>query len=284
MKTTASRRIAAHHHPTRDWVARPAELLHEALSRQRTLTLAALLMWAAMLPTLIALGFDERTVREVNVWVKPLKFMASIGLLWLCTAWFIGLLPVEQRRHPTVRALVAVALWTGLLEIAYISLQSALGQASHYNFSSRFHQIMYSLMGLGALALTATQAVLAWRIARHGRTDISPVWRSSVVIGLALTFLLGAGAGGLLGSAQPPSGAGVPFFGWHLGGGDFRPAHFVGMHAQQLIPLVGALLASAGQGRRWLWLFVVLYTALWIAAMAMGLNGAVFAPPPMGVT
>lgn len=259
----------------------PSALLREALVRQRTLTIAALLIWAAMLPALVALGLDERTVREVNVWVKPLKFMASIGLFWLCTAWFIGLLPETQRRHATVRALVAVALGAGLFEVVYITAQAALGQASHFNFSSPFHQVMYTLMGLGAMAMTATQPVLAWRIARHGRADLAPVWREAVVIGLVLTFVLGAGAGGLLGSVQPPSGAGWPVVGWHLGGGDLRPAHFVGMHAQQFIPFVGALLAAAGGGRRWLWGFVVLYTALWVIAMAKGLDGAVFTPPPM---
>jgi hypothetical protein len=259
----------------------PSALVHEALERQRTLTVAALLIWAAMLPTLVALGLDERTVREVNVWVKPLKFMASIGLFWLSTAWFVGLLPQAQRRHASVRALVAVALGAGLFEVGYITLQAALGQASHFNFSSPFHQVMYTLMGLGALAMTATQPVLAWRIARHGRADLTPLWRSAVVVGLVLTFVLGAGAGGLLGSVQPPSGAGLPVVGWHLSGGDLRPAHFVGMHAQQFIPFVGALLAASGRGRRWLWGFVVLYTALWMAAMAMGLDGAVFTPPPM---
>lgn len=262
----------------------PWALLREALERQRTLTIAALLIWAAMLPALIAWGLDERTVREVNVWVKPLKFMTSIGLFWLSTAWFVGLLPQAQRRHASVRALVAVALGAGLFEVFYITLQAALGQASHFNFSSPFHQAMYTLMGLGALAMTATQPVLAWRIARHGRADLPPVWREAVVIGLVLTFVLGAGAGGLLGSVQPPSGAGWPVVGWHLGGGDLRPAHFVGMHAQQFVPFVGALLVAAGGHRRWLWLFVALYTALWVAAMAMGLDGAVFTPPPMAYT
>ena len=281
MKTADTFRPMPPHSRRPGGLALPADLWREALLRQRTLTLSALLIWAAMLPALIAWGLDERTVREVNVWVKPLKFMASIGLFWLSTAWFVGLLPAAQRRHASVRALVGVALGAGLFEIAYITAQAAMGQASHFNFSSPFHQLMYTLMGLGALAMTATQPVLAWRIARHGRADLAPVWREAVVIGLVLTFVLGAGAGGLLGSVQPPPGAGLPVVGWHLGGGDLRPAHFVGMHAQQFIPFVGALLAAAGGGRRWLWGFVALYTALWAVTMGIGLHGAVFTPPPM---
>lgn len=266
------------------WQAGLAAWLREALARQRSLTLAALLIWAAMLPALLAWGLDERTVRDVNVWVKPLKFMASIGLFWLSTAWFIGLLPEAQRRHPVVRGLVAVALGSGLFEIAYITLQAALGQASHFNFSSPLHQLMYTLMGLGALAMTATQPVLAWRIARHGRADLDPLWREAVVAGLVLTFVLGAGVGGLLGSIQPPPGAGLPLVGWYLGGGDLRPAHFVGIHAQQLVPLVGALLAASTRSRRGLRLFVATYCALWVWATVTGLDGAVITPPPIAFT
>ncbi len=265
------------------FIATPAAWLAEAMRRHRGLTIGALLIWAAMVPALIALGLDERTVREVNVWVKPLKFMSSIGLFWLTTAWFIGLLPEAQRRHTSIRALAAVAIGAGAFEIIYITIQAALGQASHFNGDSDFHGVMYILMGVGAMAMTATQPVLAWRIARHSRAGISPVWRASVVMGLVLTFVLGAGAGDLLSSVQPPSGTGLPVVGWHLSGGDLRPAHFVGIHAQQLIPLFGAVLAIAGANQRrswlWLWLFAALYTALWAWAMSTGLNGAVFTAP-----
>ena len=261
----------------------PAAWLREALTRQRALTLAALLLWAAMLPTLLAWGVDDRLVRGVNVWVKPLKFMASIGLFWISTAWFIGLLPEGERRHPTVRRLAAVAIAAGLFEIGYITWQAAHGEASHFNYSSQRHQILYTLMGLGALAMTATQPVLAWRIARHGRNDLHPLWREAVVLGLAGTFVMGAGAGGVLGSFQPPGGAGLPVVGWHLGGGDLRPAHFLGMHAQQFIPFAGALLVAWAplRGRLVLRALVAVYAVLWVWAMTQGLHGAVLSTPPM---
>jgi hypothetical protein len=44
----------------------------------------------------------------------------------------------------------------------------------------------------------------------------------------------------LLGGIQPPSGQGLPIVGWHLYK-DIRPSHFLGVHAQQLIPLLGLL-------------------------------------------
>jgi hypothetical protein len=96
-----------------------------------------------------------------------------------------------------------------------------------------------------------------------------------------LTFLLGAGAGGLLGGLQPPAGAGLPVVGWQAVG-DLRPAHFLGMHAQQFLPLAGLALVrgSPAVGRAGVVAFAVLYVALWVAVLAMGLQGAVPTPIP----
>lgn len=256
-------------------------LLAEALLRQRALTIFALLMWMAMLPTMLAWGLDDRLLRGVNVWIKPLKFMASVGLFALCTAWFVGLLPPERRAHRSIRIVVGMLIGAGLFEISYITLQAGLGEGSHYNISSTFHGIMYTLMGAGALVLTATQPLLAWQIARHARPELSTVWRDAVVWGLVLTFLLGAGSGALLGSVQPPSGAGLPLVGWHLTGGDLRPAHFIGIHSQQWLPLAGLLLAPLAPrpARVGLIAATALVLGLWLWAMANGLEGAVFITP-----
>jgi hypothetical protein len=116
---------------------------------------------------------------------------------------------------------------------------------------------------------------VAVQISRHGRTDLHPVWRQAVVLGLWLTLALGAGSGALLGSMQPPAGVGLPVFGWHAGG-DLRPAHFLGMHAQQFLPLLGLMLSGwpAARARRALNAGTTVYALLWLALMAMGLHGA----------
>ena len=255
----------------------------EALQRERTLAVFALGMALAMLPTLVALGLDERVFRGASFWAKPLKFMASISLFALSTAWFIGLLPPEQRRSRAIRLVVWTIVVVGGVEVAYISLQAALGQASHYNVTSRLHAAAYQLMGVGAMSLMLTQLVLARQIARHARPDVHPAWRHAVMLGLVMTFVLGVGAAAPMSSAQPPAGAGLPILGWHLGGGDLRPAHFIGSHAQQFVPLAGALLVALWPARAVLvlWLFVVGYTGLWLMALLRGLQGAVWLPLPM---
>lgn len=256
-------------------------LWRELMARQQTLAWFGLALWLAMLPTVVAWGLDDRTLREVNVWTKPLKFMASVGLFSLTTAWFVGLLEPGRRQTRLVRSVVIIVIATGLFEVGYITWQAAWGQASHYNADTLPHQLMYGLMGMGALLLTATQPMLAWQIWRDGRSMAPSVWRDGVVLGLMATFALGASVGGMLGGLQPPAGAGLPVVGWHFSGGDLRPAHFLGVHAQQLIPLAGALLAGAGlrQARLGLWLFVGAYTALWMWAVQIGLAGQTPTPP-----
>ena len=49
------------------------------------------LMWLACgLTYLLSLG-DERTIREVGVWVKPMKFMAATAVFARSTVWLAHL-------------------------------------------------------------------------------------------------------------------------------------------------------------------------------------------------
>ena len=77
---------------------------------------ASLLMALALLPTAVALGLDERMLRGVSVWMKPLKFMASTALFlgeplppWklLAAALIIGGLALNllATRQPAMRKL-----------------------------------------------------------------------------------------------------------------------------------------------------------------------------------
>jgi hypothetical protein len=243
--------------------------------REPRLVAFALLMLALMLPAAIGLGLDERTLRGVNVWVKPMKFMASVALLALTTAWFTPLLPDALRRGRGFSALVWTLILTGGFEVAYISLQAGLGQASHYNVGDPFHATMYTLMGGAAMVLTATQPWLAWLIWRHGDRSVAPAYRQAVLLGLVLTFMLGASVGMMLGGGPPATGAGLPVVGWSRSMGDLRVAHFLGIHAGQVLPLAGFALARAWPRAAvpGVWIAAALWSALWAAALQQALAG-----------
>ena len=253
----------------------PRRIARDLLDRQRSLTLFAAVLLLLLLPGALAWGLDDRSLRGANVWIKPMKFSLSIAVLALTTAWFIGHLPRDRRGAPGVRAVVAMILGAGGFELAYITLQAALGEASHYNVGDPFHALMYTLMGIGAIVLTASQPLLAWQIHRHADASIAPAYRFAVVVGLALTFVLGAGAGIPLSALPPATGPGLPILGWSTVMGDLRPAHFLGIHAAQLIPLAGAAIVAArlAQARVWVRVVAAGYIALWLALMAQALIG-----------
>ena len=208
---------------------------------------------------LIALGLqqlDPRTLASgVNVWVKPAKFFFSVALFALTAAWFMGYVHPERRRSTLIRATVQVLVASGTFELAYITLQGARGLESHFNVSSPLYALMYALMGLGAVALTATVLPLAWEIARRPAPGLQRSFVMAVVIGLALTFLLGGGFGIYMSSqgshAVAAAGGHVPIFGWNRLGGDLRVAHFLGIHAEQAIPFLAAVTAGASERMRW---------------------------------
>lgn len=251
-------------------------LTTELSARERRLTLYGGLLMALLLPMAIAWALDDRVLRDANVWIKPIKFSLSIGVLAWTTAWFVGHLPVDHRSSRAVDRIVWLLIGAGSFELAYITLQAALGQGSHYNVGDSLHGVMYLLMGVAALLLTVTQPMLAWQLARHPDLRRPAVYRHAVQIGLVLTFVLGAGIGGLLSATQPPAGgASLPFLGWALSGGDLRPAHFVGIHAEQILPTVGLAAATLGgwRAKAALWTAVAAYGMVFWLLVAWGLLG-----------
>lgn len=250
-------------------------IYRELFSRQTSLAFYGFAMVLLMVPTLVAMGLDDRVIRGVGVWDKPLKFMASTALFSLSAAWFVGLLPIKQRSSGSTIWMVRLLIATSLFEVAYISFQGSIGQASHYNSSDTFHRLMFGLMAVAAVGLTASQAWLAGLIACYSTRPYS-TWTLAVIMGLVLTFVLGTASGFMLGATQPPTGVGIPFVGWHLGAADARPAHFLGIHAQQLVPAIGLLAGclSPIAGRILLICSAAIYCAFWFYLARLALVAA----------
>ena len=205
------------------------------------------LMLAALGITYLVSLTDIRTIRDVGVWVKPMKFMAATVLFAWTTVWLVSIAHTSVGTTQTYIWITALLILTSLFEVVYITYQGSQGEASHYNNSDILHMILFGVMGIAAVGLTATQAWLAWEIWQEQKTMGLSVVTLGVVIGLLLTFILSTVSGFLLGGNQPPAGVGLPIVGWHLYR-DIRPSHFLGVHAQQFIPLLGLLVERfAGQ-------------------------------------
>jgi hypothetical protein len=262
-----------------------SRLAGELIRREPFLAGAGLVLLAMMAPTLFAWLVETRTLYGINVWTKPLKFEASIALYFLTLAWFWGYVSPRLRKALAVRTVAFAVVACGVFEIVYIAFQAGRGVSSHFNTATPIEDLMFRLMGIGALVMTTGSLVLAILIARSERGPLSSALRASVVIGLLLTFLLGTGAGIVIaangghwvgGVASDTNG--LPIFGWARDGGDLRVAHFFGIHAMQILP-VFALFAERIAPRRAgtaLAVFAIVYSGLTIAALLQAIDGRPF--------
>ncbi len=261
-----------------------ASRLAELFDRQPTLARYGTALLIAALPLLALQLFDPRLLDGVSVWVKPVKFLVSVGVFSLTAAWFFGYIQPERRRAFPMRAAAWTLIAMGSFEIFWISWQASQGLASHFNESTTFFAIMYKVMGLSAVVLIGTTLPLAWEIARRPAPGTRPDFAAAVVFGLLLTFVLGGSLGGYMGS-QPGHSVGAvgghaPLFGWNRSGGDLRIAHFMGIHIEQALPFLAAIVTPLKARFRWLILAggMALYVAATLAIFSQAVAGRALLP------
>lgn len=216
---------------------------------------ATLACLVACLPVLFAMGVDGRTVADVNVWVKPLKFLLSIASYFAALAWFARWLPEGTTRRPLYRAWAGLLVFCAFAEMVWIAGASAFGVASHFNGTTTLMAVAYSLAGIGAVTLLSGAPVYALLIRRRPGAPADPAFREAVLLGLGLTFpltlavagYLASGSGHLVGGDLSDA-QGMALSGWARDGGDLRVAHFFALHALHFIPAFGWLAARTAPG------------------------------------
>ncbi len=245
------------------------------------LTLWGLVAVALMVPTGLAFLIDERTLQGVSVWVKPLKFQASLALHALTVALALTCLP--NRQHRLVAAAVWLLIAAGVAEIAYITIQASLGQMSHYNLSTPWTRLAYTIMGIAATFLVLIPAGFGIMILRRGAADPLTL---AVGLGLVIGGVLGLVTGFYLGGQPnhwvggvPSDAGGLPIVGWSRTGGDLRVAHFFGLHMMQALPLLALVtmrLVPAAPHRLIIWLGAAAGTAITAATFFQAIAGRPF--------
>jgi hypothetical protein len=223
-----------------------AALIGEMWRRNAVLSAVAAINAALFGAFAVGAAFDPTLVNGEPAWLKPTKFAGSIALACATLGWLGGHLPVDPDFRRRVSWVVGVGF---LLEIALIGGQAARGVGSHFNRATILDGVIGAAMGVTIVVVTAAVASLAVR-ARRNEFDVHPAFAMGILLGIG-GFVVGAFEGGamiaiqsrVVETAEPT----VPVVGWQLIG-DFRLAHFVGLHALQLLPLTGYL-AAAGHRR-----------------------------------
>ncbi len=245
---------------------------------------------ALLLVTGLAFMLDERLLRDVNVWAKPVKFALSFGIHLATLLWLTSLLAQTGKAMTATRLALTSACVATIIEVFYVALQSARGRASHFNFETRFESFMYyQVMGGAALVLVIATLIIGVMVLRHARPNLSPGLRlgagwGAIFSAIATLVVAGALASGMLSGAGPWIGSvrndagGVPLIGWSRSVGDLRVPHFFATHVIQALPILGWLadLALSRSGRKFhpgwivglgLVLSLVLVTSLFVQAI-----------------
>lgn len=242
-------------------------LLSRAWSFSPLLTLAGIANLMLIPLFLVAALADPRLITGVPAWIKPLKFAISITIY---SATFLWLLTFVQGRGRLVRLAAGISGFGLLVEMALIATQVVRGTTSHFNISAPFDAAVFSLMGGFITIVSICTLLTAILLIRQRMPNAVFAWglRLGVLVsfvGMAVAFLMTtpnaaqleaarAGAGMAQAGAHSvgvaDGGPGLPLLGWSTVGGDLRVPHFFGLHAMQVLPLVGGLLALEWTRRR----------------------------------
>jgi hypothetical protein len=213
------------------------EFVREAKRRNPLLYNGAIANFMLLVMMLILSLFDDRLVAGINTWIKPMKFTLSFFIFLLTFAWLLHYLP--NKRTQTILSWGFFICM--VMEVLTIVSQAARGVKSHFNATTAYDGIIFLIMGIFIFINTILVAYTIYLFFR--KTNLtSPVYILAWRVGLAI-FFLGAISGGMMVGHQAHAygvddgGPGIPFLNWSTVGGDMRTAHFLTLHAVQIIPL-----------------------------------------------
>lgn len=236
------------------------QLLSLSFKANRVLTLFGVMMLVSLVASLIGLLFDPRTLLGVPIWDKPIKFEISLALYVFTLTWLLSFL----KGHPRVVGIVSTITFVAFfVEMIIIFIQVIRGVSSHFNVATSFDSTLFSMMGGFIMLFWFANLVAAIYLLFQRFDNQALAWSLRLALILAL---VGAALGMLMTTQHTPEqqlaiaahqkllasgghsvgvndgGPGLPFLGWSTVGGDLRVAHFIGLHALQMLPLIGWLI------------------------------------------
>lgn len=207
-------------------------------SRNETLFYFGLVCLIFSVIFLILTSISKTQVYNVSAWYKPFKFAASIGMYAWTMAWFCYYLPNFN---------ITLFNWSVIVllgfEILYIAIQANKGQLSHYNSSTPIYSLLYGLMAIAATLITLYTAYIGILFFTNSFPSLPIYYLWSIRLGIFI-FVIFSFEGFVMGSklthtiGGPDGEAGIAILNWSTKFGDPRIAHFIGMHALQILPLL----------------------------------------------
>ena len=178
-------------------------------------------------------------VLGINAFIKPFKFFLSTTIFVWSMGWYLHYLDSPL----TLLSYQWTVIITLSFELIWITFKAWNGELSHFNGSTSFNALMFSIMGL-AISIMTLYTLYIGILFFQSPIDLSPSYLWGIRLGI-LCFVIFAFQGGLMGAqlshtvGAPDGGPGLPLVNWSTQWGDLRIAHFVGMHALQILPILG---------------------------------------------
>ncbi len=220
---------------------------------------------------------SDTVVLGINAWYKPTKFFLSTAFFSCTMGWLMYYLnrPIHSIFY-SWSLIITLAF-----ELVYITLRASQGQLSHFNISSSFNALMFNLMGIAITIITLWTAYVAFLFWKRSFPQLSSTYLWGIRFGLVL-FVVFAFSGAMMaarlshtvGSVMETT-HGLPVLNWSRESGDLRIAHFFGMHALQLLPLLGFYVTRT---RVQIILLSLIYAAAVTALLFQALNALPLVP------
>ena len=209
-------------------------------------------------------------VNNVSAWYKPFKFASSTFFFVWAMAWYCYYLPNFNINlfNWSIIALLG-------FEIIYIAIQAARGQLSHFNMSTPTYASLYSLMAFAASAATIYTAYVGYLFFTTNFPELPSYYVWAIRLGL-LIFVIFSFEGFVMGSklthtiGGADGGPSLPVLNWSTKFGDPRIAHFIGMHALQVLPILSYFLFK---NSKITFVFAALYFLLALFTLVQALKG-----------
>jgi hypothetical protein len=263
--------------------------------QSQVLTATAGAMLVNFLFTLLGLIVDPRVIGGMPAWLKPAKFALSTAIFAASIAWLFQYLPNFAKSTRWVGWALAAIL---IIEVAIIDLQAARGTTSHFNISTAENAVLWGIMGVSIAILLVLSVWIAIALFRQPFQDST--WGWALRLGM-LVSVLGSASGGLMTTptseqqaqimrhekpmavgghtvGAPDGGPGVAGVGWSKQHGDLRIAHFLGLHALQVIPFL-AWWRGRARTNRFVFVTAASYFGLFLILLWQALRGESIVQP-----
>ncbi len=222
---------------------------------------------------LVLTKISNTQVYNINAWYKPFKFAASTVFFAWSMAWYCSYLPNFNIKLFNWSVIILLGF-----EIVYIAIQANRGQLSHFNLSTPFYSFLYSMMAFAASAVTIYTAYVGLLFFIHKFPTLPSHYLWAIRLGIIIFvifafegFVMGSRLTHTIGGADGSSG--IPILNWSTKFGDPRVAHFIGMHALQVLPILSFYLLKNTKTT----IFVgVLYGLLAIFTLVQAMKGIPF--------